>query len=943
MTLVLFVVALYQIIIPRFEEIALDRKREMIRELTNSAWHIADRCYKEALHERLTDEEARQLAIAQIRHLRYGDEMKDYFWITDFQPVMLAHPFRDDLNGKDLTDFRDSHGKALFVEIAKLVRAQGEGFVDYTWQWKDDSTRIVPKLSFVKQFSPWGWIIGTGIYIEDVKTEIANLERNIVSISVWITVSAFFLLLFIALQNLRSERKRLTAEHELRESKEKYEALVEATTEGLLMVRDGKPVYYNRPLLDMLGYSGDEAGSVSLTDLFPDSIDNDVYDFVSRERYQDFSESHLETQLIRRDGTSIDVLLSASPIVFLGETGVVVIVKDMRHHKQITDALIESKEKFLMLTKRLSLAVFRMEAGKEMKFIEANAAAVEFFGFDSPEDLQGAHFSELFEDVYDYTTLLRELNETGVLTNRIVRLKKIRGGPVVISLSLALLRDEQGRAQYCDGLAEDVSRQNRAEADTESLITELQTPLLFMNQPIARFAKEFFACEMHEAIDHVAKMMQRIASDVVLVRDASGVPVGMITGDDIREAHLKGDLSPNRRVYECMVSPITSFSDSSPVYDALVQYFEKGKKYFGVKNDAGVLYATVDIDDIQRSHLFTYMFFLNKLQSAESAAELRHGHAKLLIFIKMLIESDASVKNITRASTIVSDVIVRKLVSLAVEELGTPPVNFIFMALGSDGRCEQTLVTDQDNAILYDDPPDDKADEVHEYFLYMGKRVCNALNDIGYSFCKGNVMAKNPEWCAPISTWKQYFSDWVNTADPQDLLDVSIFFDFRCVYGDEALSDSLREHLFRLVAGNNPFFVYLTQNSLKIKPPTKQFRTAEQVDVKWALLPIIEIARIYSLKHTIPKTNTIERLDLLHEKGVYTTTGRNDIAHAYTFLMQLRFHHQARLLSRNASPNNNINTHDLTDMEKLILRRVLSQIDDFQTKLSLDFTGTMQH
>ncbi|MBE0558011.1 MAG: cache domain-containing protein, partial [Proteobacteria bacterium] len=245
LTMVLFIVSLYQIIIPRFESIIMDRKREMTRELVNNTWHIADHYHREALAQRMSEAEARQRTIEQVRHLRYGDEAKDYFWITDFHPVMIVHPFREELNGSDLTNFTDSRGKRLFVEMVRLVRNEGEGFVDYTWQWKDDSTRIVPKLSYVKPFHPWGWIIGTGIYVEDVKAEIAGLEQNIVTISLWITVATALLLLFMAGQNLRSEKQRYSAESELREAKERYQALVEASTEGLLMLLDDDQVYCN--------------------------------------------------------------------------------------------------------------------------------------------------------------------------------------------------------------------------------------------------------------------------------------------------------------------------------------------------------------------------------------------------------------------------------------------------------------------------------------------------------------------------------------------------------------------------------------------------------------------------------------------------------------------------------------------------------------------------
>jgi methyl-accepting chemotaxis protein len=134
--------------------------------------------HKDEQQGKLTREEAQQRALKRLKEMRYGPEGKDYFWVNDFGPKMVMHPFRPDLDGKDLANFKDPNGKALFVEFAKTCRDQGSGFVEYIWQWKDDKSRIVPKLSYVQAFGPWGWIIGTGVYINDFLDEIASLRNS---------------------------------------------------------------------------------------------------------------------------------------------------------------------------------------------------------------------------------------------------------------------------------------------------------------------------------------------------------------------------------------------------------------------------------------------------------------------------------------------------------------------------------------------------------------------------------------------------------------------------------------------------------------------------------------------------------------------------------------------------------------------------------------------
>ncbi len=164
----LFLAAIWGIILPSFEQTLLDRKREMIRELTNSAWSILASYERDEQNGLLTREQAQALAITRIEALRYGPEGKDYFWIQDMQPRMIMHPYRTDLNGQELLSFTDPRGVRIFVEFADLVRREGEGYIDYVWQWKDDPQRLEPKESYVKGFAPWGWIIGTGIYTDDV-------------------------------------------------------------------------------------------------------------------------------------------------------------------------------------------------------------------------------------------------------------------------------------------------------------------------------------------------------------------------------------------------------------------------------------------------------------------------------------------------------------------------------------------------------------------------------------------------------------------------------------------------------------------------------------------------------------------------------------------------------------------------------------------------------
>jgi len=171
-------------VLPSMKKAIFKEKQTQIQELVRSAFGILDDFYTLEKNGVLTPEKAKAQAMQALKKLRYGPEGKDYFWINDFGPKMVMHPYRADLDGKDISDFKDPKGKHLFVEFVKVCKEKGEGFVDYLWQWKDDKNRIVPKTSFVKAFTPWGWILGTGIYVNDVAEQAADMRNALLLVIV---------------------------------------------------------------------------------------------------------------------------------------------------------------------------------------------------------------------------------------------------------------------------------------------------------------------------------------------------------------------------------------------------------------------------------------------------------------------------------------------------------------------------------------------------------------------------------------------------------------------------------------------------------------------------------------------------------------------------------------------------------------------------------------
>lgn len=233
LAIALFIVAVFGIALPAFQRNLMEQKKKMIAVATQTAWNILAFYDRQIKSGEISLEQAQGLAIKQVREQRYGSGGRDYFWINDMRPTMVMHPYRSDLEGQDISNFSDPDGKQLFIEFVNVVRKDGAGYVPYLWQWQDDPKRIVPKLSYVKLFQPWGWIIGTGIYINDVQSEIALVTRELTYISVAILVIIILLLLYIIQGGVKEMRRRQIAEAELKKHHDQLDDLVKERTAEL--------------------------------------------------------------------------------------------------------------------------------------------------------------------------------------------------------------------------------------------------------------------------------------------------------------------------------------------------------------------------------------------------------------------------------------------------------------------------------------------------------------------------------------------------------------------------------------------------------------------------------------------------------------------------------------------------------------------------------------
>jgi CBS domain-containing protein len=381
----------------------------------------------------------------------------------------------------------------------------------------------------------------------------------------------------------------------------------------------------------------------------------------------------------------------------------------------------------------------------------------------------------------------------------------------------------------------------------------------------------------------------------------------------------------------------------------LMEMMQHNIKHLGVRDANNQIIGVITNRDLLKVQGQSPVFIVREISGAKLINQVVQIRRQVPRLIQTLISTGAKAQNITRFLTTVSEGILKKIMGFALEEMGPPPAKFVFMVLGSEGRKEQTLKTDQDNAIIIEDVPGSSRAEVMKYFLSLGEKVCNWLNEAGYDLCKGGIMAQNPQWCQPLARWKKYFSEWIHTAAPEALLQASIFFDFRGAYGDMDLIDALRKHLFASLDGWPGFFRHLTENALYFTPPIGFFRNflveskgehRDTFNIKAAMQPVVDYARIYALQHNIEATNTFERINQLLSLEKISSQEHNELETAYSYLMQQRFVTQVKTaMDQNGQPDNYINPKHLSRIEQTMLKEIFKRIEKFQGKLAFDFTG----
>lgn len=415
LTIVLFVTATFVIILPSLKENLLAKKREMLRELNTIVWNMVASYERMEQSGAMSRDQAQQIALRIISDIRYGPVNKDYFWVNDMNGLIVVHPYRPDLHGEAVPDVRYPKGKNLLDEFVKVVKAQGAGYVDYLFQWQDDPKKIVPKISYVRGFEPWGWIIGTGLYIEDVNVEIGLIAKQLNAIASVILLLVSFLALYMIRHTILADRVRriiweererlLTA---LEESNERFRSLVETTSDWIWEIdAQGAYTYCSPTVRDLLGFQPEELIGKRLVDLIAISERERTSRIFTKliETRKPFS--GFETVCLARDGRVLVIEKNGVPVFsdggeLLGYRG---IARDISERKNALEALKKSRDDLHTsleeTVKSLALAAEKRDpytAGHQMRVDKLACAIARELGLQE-QQIEGLHFAALLHDI----------------------------------------------------------------------------------------------------------------------------------------------------------------------------------------------------------------------------------------------------------------------------------------------------------------------------------------------------------------------------------------------------------------------------------------------------------------------------------------------------------------------------------------------------------------
>ncbi|ACX52933.1 putative CBS domain and cyclic nucleotide-regulated nucleotidyltransferase [Ammonifex degensii KC4] len=500
-----------------------------------------------------------------------------------------------------------------------------------------------------------------------------------------------------------------------------------------------------------------------------------------------------------------------------------------------------------------------------------------------------------------------------------------------------LMREEPAFALSLAALLADRIRQLWAEVIRERYASRVE------ERPLRRRLYEIMStpvqtCTPECTLSTVADKLTRHGISSVVVVDPAGRPLGLVTEKELVKAMTTPGFSPDKvTVREVMRQDPLVLSPGTLTREALVGMVQRQAKHVVVAEKERVC-GIVTLSDLLRSQNLDAVSAVAQVERASTPKALREVMPQIERVLVGLVNGRATAAEIGPLVAELYDRLTARLLSFAEAELqregwGKPPAGYCWLTLGSGGRKEQLYPTDQDNALIYADPPSGEEERFQSYFLALGRKVTEYLAELGFSFCPGEVMASNPLWCRSLKEWRENLWDWLRHPTGDWVRKMTIFFDFRPVYGRFELAAALREAVFKGLEAQPGVLVLLAQDALSKRLPLGPFRQVvtekvgphkHELDLKrGVLVHFVDCVRLFALREKIEETSTFARLEALAERGVFSAEDTEEFQRAYDAVLTLRLKLYLERRVQGKAFSNYVNPRHLSSRDQSALRQAL--------------------
>jgi len=465
--------------------------------------------------------------------------------------------------------------------------------------------------------------------------------------------------------------------------------------------------------------------------------------------------------------------------------------------------------------------------------------------------------------------------------------------------------------------------------------------LNLMTTPVRRLLKRApVTVSPNSPIRAVAELMreQRVSSVLVV---ENGHLFGLVTDRDLRNRALAAGLDPTLPVVEITTMAPRTIAIDAPGFEALLLMARHNIHHVPVMDGAAVA-GMITATDVTEQHSSSAVYLVGDIHKRTTLEGLVDTSSRVRLLQRHLAAAGASAYATGHIVTAITDALTVRLLHLGEAKFGPPPVDYAWVAAGSQARNEQTAKSDQDNCMILDDAYDEAAHGV--YFKQLANWVCDGLAACGYVHCPGEMMAMTDKWRQPRRVWAEYFRRWVDTPEPMALMLTCVFFDVRVVDGRYDLLDGLRADMLKRTRGNGLFLAHLVGNAMARQPPLGLFgglstiRSGEHkgtLDLKLnGIVPVVDLARIYALAAGHDAVNTHDRLAHAADSGEINAQGVRDLRDALEYLSTIRIRHQARQLAAGQVADNYLRPDELSNFERGQLKHAFGVVKASQDVLA---------